>query len=94
MEDLKDLCWWAKDKGVGLNGITPQRTPGRGVGVVATRKLKVMDSNLVEALFDSDSRQERLFSQYPLRLSTVLTRFLKIFTGNSTQLFPSMASWL
>jgi len=41
MEVIRDLFRWANDKGVRLNGIEPRRIPGRGIGVVATRRLKV-----------------------------------------------------
>lgn len=39
--DMTELVKWAEDKGVQLHGITPVRTPGRGIGVTATRKLEV-----------------------------------------------------
>jgi hypothetical protein len=42
MDILQDLLHWAKDKGVELNGIKLRRVPGRGTGVIATRKLKVI----------------------------------------------------
>jgi hypothetical protein len=42
MGALQLLGIWAKDKGVELNGIKPVAIPGRGIGVVASRRLKVM----------------------------------------------------
>ncbi|PKS08707.1 hypothetical protein jhhlp_004760 [Lomentospora prolificans] len=40
MSVSEDLFEWAAAKGVVLNGIAPQRIPGRGIGVLATRPLK------------------------------------------------------
>lgn len=37
MEAHEDLLIWAEDHGVTLNGIRPQRLPGRGFGIVATK---------------------------------------------------------
>ena len=47
MEVAQNLVRWAKDKGVVLNGIKPQKISGRGLGVVATRKLKVIERVMV-----------------------------------------------
>ncbi|KAI0125297.1 SET domain-containing protein [Xylariales sp. AK1849] len=47
MEPHEDLILWAAVKGVKLNGITPKRIPGRGVGIVATRAVK-LDQILLE----------------------------------------------
>jgi hypothetical protein len=41
MEALERLLDWAQTKGVTLNGIGPKLLPGRGIGIVATRDLKV-----------------------------------------------------
>jgi hypothetical protein len=41
MEPHEALLEWAEPLGVTLNGIIPKRLPGRGVGVVATRDIKV-----------------------------------------------------
>lgn len=38
---ISNLVDWANSKGVLLNGITPRRLLGRGVGLIATRKLQV-----------------------------------------------------
>jgi hypothetical protein len=43
METLDDLIYWASQEGLEWDGIEPQRIPGRGVGVVATRALEVMN---------------------------------------------------
>ncbi|ORY60546.1 SET domain-containing protein [Pseudomassariella vexata] len=40
MDPLDELLRWAEPKGVALNGIRPQRLPGRGVGVIATKALQ------------------------------------------------------
>ncbi|KAI1116693.1 SET domain-containing protein [Nemania sp. NC0429] len=39
-DPLRELVAWATSRGVELNGIAPQRIPGRGVGVLATRDIK------------------------------------------------------
>lgn len=39
---------WAEGKGVKLKGIEPRILPGRGIGVVATRDIRVSDSNSLE----------------------------------------------
>ena len=41
MDPLDELLIWAKEKGVKLDGIKPERMPGRGVGIVATRQIAV-----------------------------------------------------
>lgn len=41
MEPHEELIRWATGSGVVLNGIKPKRIPGRGIGIVATRPLKV-----------------------------------------------------
>jgi hypothetical protein len=42
MENTRRLLRWAKDtQDVQLNGIEPRPLPGRGIGVVANRKIKV-----------------------------------------------------
>jgi hypothetical protein len=41
MEGRDELLQWAKEKKVFLKGIRPARIPGRGIGIVAHRKLKV-----------------------------------------------------
>ncbi|KAI0384344.1 SET domain-containing protein [Hypomontagnella monticulosa] len=40
MEPHEELLDWATSQGVKLNGIAPKRIPGRGIGLVATRKIK------------------------------------------------------
>ncbi|KAI1334695.1 SET domain-containing protein [Xylariaceae sp. FL0016] len=39
-EPHDELLEWATGRGVKLNGITPKRIPGRGIGLVATRVIK------------------------------------------------------
>lgn len=36
---------WVEGKGVKLKGIEPRILPGRGIGVVATRDIRVSNSN-------------------------------------------------
>ena len=41
-KDIYDtLLEWAKDRGIEWYGVAPRRMPGRGIGMVATRPLKV-----------------------------------------------------
>lgn len=41
MDIYDTLLLWAIDQGIELLGISPQQIPGRGIGLVATRPLKV-----------------------------------------------------
>lgn len=41
MTEIENLLDWATSKGVALNGIAPKVLLGRGIGIVATRALKV-----------------------------------------------------
>ncbi|KAI0437019.1 SET domain-containing protein [Xylaria telfairii] len=40
MDPLHELLDWATSRGVKLNGIAPERIPGRGIGVLATRDIQ------------------------------------------------------
>ncbi|KLU83264.1 hypothetical protein MAPG_02328 [Magnaporthiopsis poae ATCC 64411] len=40
MESHELLLQWAEAQGIELRGIRPDRIPGRGIGIIATRKLK------------------------------------------------------
>ncbi|RYC64259.1 hypothetical protein CHU98_g1972 [Xylaria longipes] len=40
MDPLQELLDWATSHGVKLNGIAPERIPGRGIGVLATRDIQ------------------------------------------------------
>jgi hypothetical protein len=42
-----NLIEWAKELGVTINGVKPARLPNKGMGVIATRPLKVnaLESN-------------------------------------------------
>lgn len=42
-----NLMEWAKERGVTINGVQPARLPHKGMGVIATRPLKVhtLESN-------------------------------------------------
>jgi hypothetical protein len=41
METYEKLIDWAQEQGVQLHGVAPQPIPGRGVGIIATKPLKV-----------------------------------------------------
>jgi hypothetical protein len=41
MEAVDKLLEWAETEGVKLNGIKPSLIPGRGIGIVAQRDIKV-----------------------------------------------------
>lgn len=41
MEACEELLRWAGDQGIELYGIEPRPIPGRGIGMVATKPLKV-----------------------------------------------------
>lgn len=41
MDPVDQLLRWAEEQGICLNGIMPRHLPGRGVGVIATRSIKV-----------------------------------------------------
>ncbi|KAJ9155649.1 SET domain-containing protein [Pleurostoma richardsiae] len=40
MEPQEELLAWAEEKGITLDGIRPQPFPGRGIGIITTRKIK------------------------------------------------------
>lgn len=40
-EDHEAFTKWAFTQGIIANGVTPARFPGRGLGMIATRKIKV-----------------------------------------------------
>ncbi|KAI0857317.1 SET domain-containing protein [Xylaria cubensis] len=40
MDPIQELLDWATSHGVKLNGIAPERIPGRGIGVLATRDIQ------------------------------------------------------
>lgn len=41
MDAINELLIWADSKGIVLNGIHPKALSGRGIGLLATRDLKV-----------------------------------------------------
>ncbi|MCJ1402114.1 hypothetical protein MMC11_005333 [Xylographa trunciseda] len=72
MGALQGLLCWAKEKGVELNGINPQRMPGRGLGVVAIRRLKAGDVILTvptEALRSLDTIPKSISRKLPRNIS-------------------------
>ncbi|MCJ1421570.1 hypothetical protein MMC32_007934 [Xylographa parallela] len=72
MEVAQNLVRWAKDKGVVLNGIKPQKISGRGLGVVATRKLKAGETILTvptEALRSLDTIPKSISRELPPDIS-------------------------
>ncbi|KFH46998.1 Ribosomal N-lysine methyltransferase-like protein [Hapsidospora chrysogenum ATCC 11550] len=40
MDSIAQLLSWAESKGIILNGITPKVLPGRGIGIVSTRRIE------------------------------------------------------
>lgn len=42
MTNINDVLSWAEEEGVQLHGVKPVRTPGRGIGIVATKDLEVI----------------------------------------------------
>jgi hypothetical protein len=46
MDVFDELIFWAQDRGVELHGVAPHTLPGRGVGIVATKPLKVREQHL------------------------------------------------
>jgi hypothetical protein len=49
MDIHKEYTEWAVARGVKLNGIATHRFPGRGLGIIAEKKLKVCRTNLYAA---------------------------------------------
>ncbi|KAH8171621.1 SET domain-containing protein [Sarocladium implicatum] len=47
MEAIENLLEWATAQGVEMKGIEPKHLPGRGIGLVATRKIEVGEAILV-----------------------------------------------
>jgi hypothetical protein len=47
-EDHEVFTEWAMARGVEAFGVAPARFPGRGLGMIATRKIKVGTSILVD----------------------------------------------
>ncbi|KAI0393047.1 SET domain-containing protein [Xylariaceae sp. FL0594] len=60
MDPIQELVEWATNRGVRLNGIAPQRIPGRGTGIVALR-----DIEAEETVLDVPTRCIRTFSTVP-----------------------------
>lgn len=46
MEAYEEFLRWAGDRGVELDGVEPRAIPGRGMGIAATRPLKVSETNI------------------------------------------------
>jgi hypothetical protein len=44
MDPIDELIAWAKSQNIVLNGVSPKRLPGRGVGIIATHHIKVGNS--------------------------------------------------
>lgn len=60
---------WALSQGVMTDAVTPARFPGRGLGMMATRKIKVGRSKPIGTPQDTDKisvyRKEKLLYKYP-----------------------------
>lgn len=52
MDPSERMVAWAEARGVKLNGIAPQRLPGRGVGVLATRNILVKKTGFFHSFFN------------------------------------------
>ncbi|KAJ4859159.1 SET domain-containing protein [Trichoderma breve] len=50
MGHLQNLITWAKTQGVSIRGIEPSSIPGRGTGILATRKIKAEEEILTVPL--------------------------------------------
>jgi hypothetical protein len=50
MDTLTELTEWALAHGVQLNGIAIQRIPGKGLGIIGERTIKVCLTHLCAAL--------------------------------------------
>jgi hypothetical protein len=79
MEAEQELFRWAQERGVVLSGIEPQHIPGQGIGIIATRKLKVSKHTHADKQqsrhLTHKKRQENPSSQCRSELSIVWTQF-------------------
>ncbi|KAK7985098.1 hypothetical protein PG988_002720 [Apiospora saccharicola] len=73
MEPHEQLLQWAEAKGVKLDGIAPQRLPGRGMGIVATRSIQPD-----EILLEVPARCLRSIETVPKSLSRRLPRDISV----------------
>ncbi|KAK8074943.1 Ribosomal lysine N-methyltransferase s.t1.c11 [Apiospora hydei] len=73
MEPHEQLLQWAEAKGVKLDGIAPQRLPGRGMGIVATRSIQPD-----EILLEVPARCLRSIETVPKALSRRLPRDISV----------------
>ncbi|KAK8104002.1 Ribosomal lysine N-methyltransferase s.t1.c11 [Apiospora kogelbergensis] len=73
MEPHEQLLQWAEAKGVKLDGIAPQRLPGRGMGIVATRSVQAD-----EILLEVPARCLRSIETVPKSLSRRLPRDISV----------------
>lgn len=59
----EDFAAWAANKGVVLSGVEPKQIPGRGIGLVTTRQIKVSSASkytqVTEINTDFTRRPER-----------------------------------
>ena len=82
-DDMRQIfTQWAKDRGVEINGVKPERHPGRGVGLVTSKHLKQGDRLLFipeKAMFKPDpsllkrEALDRASPQAQLAISAMLT---------------------
>ncbi|KAK8008733.1 set domain-containing protein [Apiospora marii] len=73
MEPHEQLLQWAEAKGVKLDGIAPQRLPGRGMGIVATRTIQPD-----EILLEVPAKCLRSIETVPKSLSRRLPRDISV----------------
>ncbi|MCJ1379468.1 hypothetical protein MMC17_002569 [Xylographa soralifera] len=91
MEVPRNLIRWAKDKGVELNGIKPQRIPNRGLGVVATRNLKAGETILTvptEALRSLDTIPKSISRKLPPDVSLHALLAANLALDDTTKFAP------
>ncbi|KAJ1336048.1 protein-histidine N-methyltransferase [Microdochium nivale] len=72
MDAIEQLLDWARSKGVKLNGIAPNRMPGRGIGLVSTREIKPGEVVLeipLDCLRTLDTVPKSLVRRLPPRIS-------------------------
>lgn len=65
-EEHEAFTEWAFENGVKTDAVTPARLQGRGLGMVATRNIKVRDENVAALMHTNHvtSRKEMLSSEF------------------------------
>ncbi|KAJ8118674.1 hypothetical protein ONZ43_g3943 [Nemania bipapillata] len=87
MDSLQELLDWATSQGVKLNGIGPERIPGRGIGVLATRDIQadeiVLDvpTGCLRTLSTVPKARLRRFSETSISVQGILAADLALDTS-------------